>query len=154
MPKSKRSLRSGRIPRPPSRCRPTRPPTGFEDARARLKHSRERIAEDGRYTPRYTDAQLEQLAYEPVTDSILVRVMEARYVDRGGPLQGTLGAPLAGTTGIKYWTTTFAPPGGQRSRPAADHQEDGARLRAGRPIRGMPDRPGKGRSLHGQPDLR
>src|SRR5690554_1820717 len=108
MPKSKRSLRSGRIPRPPSRCRPYTPPTGFEDARARLKHSRERIAEDGRYTPRYTDAQLEQLADEPVTDSILVRVMEARYVDRGGPLQGTLGAPLAGTTGIKYWTTTFA----------------------------------------------
>ena len=106
--KEQAELAQWQNPTPAEPLPPYTPPTGFEDARARLKHSRERIAEDGRYTPRYTDAQLEQLADEPVTDSILVRVMEARYVDRGGPLQGTLGAPLAGTTGIKYWTTTFA----------------------------------------------
>jgi hypothetical protein len=81
--------------------------TRLEQARAALAASRRRLVARGGFTPKYTREELTLLASRGLNDDrFIVRLIEARHVDRGGELDGQLGR--AGTDGqVRYWSTTL-----------------------------------------------
>lgn len=90
-------------------------PKNFEEAINILQKRREEIAQKG-YNPKYSDAELEELAQKGDVggERFQVRFMATKYLEhrdsKDVPLSGALGLPVKNAKnykGAKYWATSF-----------------------------------------------
>ena len=89
-------------------------PKNLTDAKSILAARREEIAANG-YTPKYSDAELQDIAKngDIGSDRYQVRFMETNYLNHRDtpdvPLSGSMGRSMTGKsgTGAKYWSTSF-----------------------------------------------
>ncbi|MFP6845436.1 MAG: hypothetical protein VB958_09525, partial [Thalassolituus sp.] len=89
-------------------------PKNLTDAKSILAARREEIAANG-YTPKYSDAELQDIAKngDIGSDRYQVRFMETSYLNHRDtpdvPLSGSMGRSMTGKsgTGAKYWSTSF-----------------------------------------------
>lgn len=82
-------------------------PRSFGEAKKLLGDARNSIIANGRApSPKYTQAQLHQIAQEGFADEkFIVRLVEEPHVHRNGPHNGTLGKE--GLAGVQIWSTSF-----------------------------------------------
>lgn len=82
-------------------------PRSFDEAKTILNDARAAIIANGKAPPpKYTQAQLHQIAAEGLGDEkYIARLVEEPHINRNGPNSGTLGK--GGPAGVQVWSTSF-----------------------------------------------